>query len=165
MTGFVSALYRRSLTCASIKRLERHCSQYNDPVENKQAEKCNSLSLLSHLWHPFSLVLNSRLFVLCVCTFLHLEVNKDKESVIENSSHNTSKLSRGALVANVLIPVSCAHAVALLPALQCCNYWWNAGGMVYSIAFLSEKKREIYKTRSAFKKIENFDLLWPEWLD
>lgn len=78
MTGFVSALYRCSLTCASIKRLERHCRQYNDPAENKQAEKCNSPSLLSHLWHRFSPVLNSRLFVLRVSTFLHLEVHRDR---------------------------------------------------------------------------------------
>lgn len=47
-------------------------------VAREHAVKYNSPPLLSHLRHLSSPVLNSRLLVLGACTFLHLELNKER---------------------------------------------------------------------------------------
>lgn len=107
------------------------------PEKNNQerAAKYNSPSLLSHPGLLFTPALNSRLLVLCVCTYLHLKLiflkkGKKRESPVVNSSQHI-KQSCDALVANVLVRVPCAHAVLLLPvvspdSLLCCNYCRNA---------------------------------------
>lgn len=106
------------------------------PEKNNQerAAKYNLPSLLSHLGFLFTPALNSRLLVLCVCTYLHLKwfFLKKRESLVVNSSQHI-KQSCDALVANVLVRVPCAHAVLLLPvvspdSLLCRNYCRNARG-------------------------------------